>query len=176
MLRSSCLLGVSVLALLSGPSSRARTPPPEPPAEVLGQLDFWLGDWTVAWTDAEGNRHQGTNRIERILDGKVIRESFDASAASGFRGGSYSVFDRQSGQWKQTWVDNSGNYMDFLGHSNGDTFIFQRRFIRHDGVEMENRMVFKDITADSLTWDWEGRPAGADEWKLLWRLEYTRRK
>ena len=41
----------------------SETMPPE------RQLDFWLGEWVVSWD--EGG--QGVNRIDKILDGYVIR-------------------------------------------------------------------------------------------------------
>ena len=146
----------------------------EPTEEIQSQLDFWIGTWEVRWTDSDGVEQSGVNTVARILDGRVVRESFDAREAIGLEGKSYSVYDRHSLQWKQTWVDNSGNYMDFTGRADGDRFIFERRWTRGDGAEIENRMIFRDISDDSFVWDWEGRLAGTDEWKLLWQLHYHR--
>ena len=42
----------------------AQSTPPEQ------QFDFWLGEWDVSWGEGQG----GTNRVDKILDGKVIRE------------------------------------------------------------------------------------------------------
>ena len=72
------------------------------------QFDFWLGEWDCAW----GEDGKGSNRIERILDGKVIQENFDGSD---FLGISVSVWDSHRKLWCQTWVDNSGAYLDFTG-------------------------------------------------------------
>ena len=165
---------LSLACLFGSPWVCAQQAPVEPPADVLAQLDFWLGHWEVSWTDAKGETQKGTNTITRILGEKVIREEFDASEAMNFRGQSYSVYDRASQKWKQTWVDDSGHYMDFVGRKSGDTFIFQRTWTRPDGWKRQNRMVFKNISEDALTWDWEGREFGAKDWKLLWRLEYKR--
>lgn len=42
--------------------------------QAENQFDFWLGEWDVTW----GEEGKGTNRIERILDGKIIQENFSA--------------------------------------------------------------------------------------------------
>jgi hypothetical protein len=39
------------------------------------QFDFWLGKWDCTWEE-DG---QGSNRIEHILDGKIIQENFESS-------------------------------------------------------------------------------------------------
>ena len=37
------------------------------------------------------------------------------------------------------------------------------------------RMVFHSISANALTWDWEGSADGGATWKRLWRINYKRR-
>jgi hypothetical protein len=71
----------------------AKKTPPE------RQFDFWLGDWQLAW----GEGQQGTNRIDKILDGKVIREQFDGNPAMPFQGLSLSVYNPGLEEWRQTW-------------------------------------------------------------------------
>src|SRR5215470_15500313 len=83
------------------------------PAEAH-QFDFWLGDWDLTW---EGGG--GTNSITRILDGQVLQERFaahqDDPNVPALQGASVSVFVPELGKWRQTWVDNNGSYMDFVG-------------------------------------------------------------
>lgn len=175
-MRRSAFPWSSLAALFGGlalAAAESRLAPVPDPA-VLAQLDFWVGEWTVAWTDADGKRHEGTNTISRILDGKVLHEQFSAPPMD-FRGESFSVYDARAGQWKQTWVDNTRGYLDFVGRQDEDRFIFERSWTAPDGERRENRMVFHSISADALIWDWEGRKAGDDEWKRLWRLEYARK-
>lgn len=83
-------------------------------ADPLGAeaLDFWLGSWAVSWA---GGGH-GTNTIRRILDDRVIEESFDGNdAASSLKGRSLSVRDAADGRWRQTWVDSTGAFLDLVG-------------------------------------------------------------
>jgi len=59
------------------------------------QFDFWLGDWEAAW-GADG---KGSNHVERILDGKVVQEDFNAPDLHGL---SFSVYDPERKLWCQT--------------------------------------------------------------------------
>ena len=82
------------------------------PDDPLGDraLDFWIGTWHVSWVGGG----QGTNTIRRILDDRVIEESFDGrDAESRLIGRSLSVRDSVDGRWRQTWVDSTGAYLDF---------------------------------------------------------------
>lgn len=146
--------------------------------EPEAYLNFWLGDWELTWEDVDGDTARGTNRIERILDGRVIRENFKVLSGDleGFRGKSYSVFNPRTDTWKQTWVDNQGGYLDFTGRFEGDKRIFERKGVNAVGREILQRMVFYDITEDSLKWDWEISEDNGTTWQLRWRIFYKRKK
>lgn len=139
-------------------------------------FNFWLGEWKLTWEDADGTTAHGTNRIERVLDGKVIKENFEAhsGAYEGFKGKSYSVYNPRTGQWQQTWVDNNAGYLDFHGEFEGDKRIFRRRDVNPQGQEILQRMVFYNITGNSLTWDWEISENNGLTWQLRWRIFYER--
>src|SRR5687768_1412209 len=74
------------------------------------QFDFWIGEWEV--TGARGQK-AGTNRIERILGGCVLYESWTSAGAS--RGHSFNIWDPGDTKWHQTWVDNSGTFLQLAG-------------------------------------------------------------
>lgn len=139
-------------------------------------FNFWLGEWDLTWEDADGSTAHGTNHVERVLDGQVIKENFEAfsGAYEGFKGKSYSVYNPLTGQWHQTWVDNNAGYLDFKGEFEGDNRIFQRKGVNPQGKEILQRMVFYDITVNSLTWDWEISEDNGHTWQLRWRIFYER--
>lgn len=139
-------------------------------------FNFWLGEWELTWEDADGTTAHGTNYIERVLDGAVIKENFEAYSGSyeGFKGKSYSVYNPRTGQWQQTWVDNNSGYLDFRGEFEGDKRIFKRKHVNPQGQEILQRMVFYDITANSLTWDWEISEDSGQTWQLRWRIFYEK--
>ncbi len=168
----ACLL---LLLWVNQPNSLyAQTTTDEPSPETW--FDFWLGTWDLTWEDADGTQAKGANQIERILDGNVIKENFKALTGSyeGFEGESYSVYNTRTGEWKQTWVDNDGDYLDFTGEKVGDKRIFQRKGIAPDGQEILQRMVFYGITDHSFTWDWEVSEDNGHTWQLRWRIYYKR--
>ncbi len=100
----------------------------------MEELDFWIGEW--ACTDpADGS--VGHNSVRRVLDGRVVEETFAIVDATGtaLRGRSWSVLDPERG-WLQTWVDNQGSYLDFTGGVTDEGFVFVRPGMR---------MVFRDV-------------------------------
>jgi hypothetical protein len=100
-------------------------------------------------------------------------EDFDGTPAIGLRGRSVSVFDAQSGQWRQTWVDNQGGYLDFNGAFSNSRMVLMRAAML-DGQQVQQRMVWYDIGDDSLRWNWERSDDGGASWEVLWEIRYTR--
>jgi hypothetical protein len=153
--------------------------PPGPAAER--QFAFWVGDWDIqsrqrspggdAWVEGKCINH-----VRRILNGRVIEERFDGSQLSPpLSGLSVSAYNRALGRWQQTWVDDEGNYLDFIGGWQGDRMVLSRTAER-GGRRVLQRMVWQDITPDRLTWTWESSADGGKTWRVLWELRYTRRK
>lgn len=139
-------------------------------------FDFWVGEWNLSWEDPEGNVVKGKNEIIKILDGKVFKENFRAleGQLSGYVGKSWSVYNKRTKEWKQTWVDNQGAYLDFIGKFEGDKRIFFRKTQNKEGEAVLQRMVFYDIDEDSFTWDWEQSSDNGESWELQWRINYER--
>ena len=130
-------------------------------------LDFWLGRWRLSWADGG----EGTNTIRRILDGRVIEESFEGRDGSGtLLGRSLSVVDGGDGAWRQTWVDSSGAYLDFVGVEVDGAIAFQRT----TAEGRIQRMRWVDRTADGFDWHWERSSDGGAIWEPLWAIRYRR--
>ena len=125
------------------------------------QFDFWLGDWNVTW----GEDGKGTNHITRILDGKIIQENFSAPDLKGM---SVSSYDPERKLWCQTWVDNSGSYLDFTGNFDNGKMILVR------GEVCKQRMVWYNIETNHFDWNWERSDDGGQTWRTLWQIRYQR--
>jgi hypothetical protein len=119
----------------------------------------------------------GENSITKTMNGHVIHEQFkiQTGASAGFEGESWSMFDAPGGNWKQTWVDNSGSYLDFIGNITNGARIFERTTIKN-GQKVIARMVFKDVEKEKFTWDWESSTDEGQTWTLNWEIFYTRKK
>ena len=135
------------------------------------QLDFWVGTWDLTW---EGDK-KGTNKISRELGDCVILENFNGGDSMTLRGMSVSTYNPGTGKWYQTWVDNDGTYLDFVGGMQGDKMILSRSVTR-EGKTLKQRMVFHDIKPDSLTWDWQRSTDQGKTWENLWTIQYQRIK
>lgn len=131
------------------------------------QFDFWLGEWNVIW----GEDGTGTNRIERILDGKIIQENFIAPDLQGI---SISAYDLERGLWCQTWVDNNGAYLDFTGKFEDGKMILSRDAIVK-GQACRQRMVWYDFQENRFEWNWERSDDNGQTWRVLWQIHYTRK-
>ncbi len=130
-------------------------------------LDFWLGDWDVSWQGGGG-----TNNIVKTHGGCVVNEDFNSP---GLQGMSISIYDKTSGKWRQTWMDNQGSYFDFYGHKDGDNYIFQTTPDPQKPL-IRLRMVFTDIKSSSLTWLWQKTTDGGKDWQEVWKIYYSRKK
>jgi hypothetical protein len=137
--------------------------------QALGSdaLDFWIGTWTVNWPSGHG-----TNTIRRVLDDTVIEEEFASQDDDGstLLGRSLSVLDTADGQWKQTWVDSSGAYLDLVGVEVDGRISFQRTG-PGGGIQ---RMVWLEVTHDGFRWEWQRSTDGGASWEVLWPLTYVR--
>lgn len=163
------------LALLPESESAAQTSNDKPcSAPEAGQFDFWVGTWDATW---EGGG--GENVVSKEFDGCVIRENFranpDSTSATPLTGTSLSTYVSAEKVWKQTWVDNSGSYLDFSGTFDGERMTLARETKDKEGKSYFQRMVWYNITADNFDWNWE-RSRDGKEWKVLWQIRYQRRK
>ncbi|HEU4321216.1 MAG TPA: DUF1579 family protein [Acidimicrobiia bacterium] len=143
------------------------------------QLDFWLGEWDLSWpaqqTGGEpGERLTGRNSITRLFDNCVIEENF-TTRDGGYRGHSVSLYDERAAVWRQTWVDSSGSYLWFTGGVVDGVMVFATEPTERDGEIVVNRMVFNDVTPDSLEWAWQRSSDVGRSWTDLWNISYVRR-
>jgi hypothetical protein len=136
------------------------------------QIDFWLGKWDARWEGFPGiPAGQGTNLITRTYDGCVTEEHF---LGGPLKGHSVSTFSTRTKNWRQTWVDNEGSYIDLAGGPDG-AGDFVLTTLPQSGTPAASRMLFTDIKPDSFTWRWQATRDGK-AWKDSWVIHYTRKK
>lgn len=134
------------------------------------QFDFWCGEWDLKWDEGGG-----TNSITKILDDNVILEQFDGTPSMALKGMSMSSYNVALGKWQQTWVDNQGGYLDFVGQfEDGKMTLHKQHEV--DGKQIMLRMVFYNIAENELDWNWEKSEDDGQSWELQWHIHYTRRK
>jgi hypothetical protein len=101
-MRNMLLLAIVLAAPFAAAADTLPAPTSQPCREqAMGRaLDFWIGDWTV--TNIDGSK-AGTNRIERMLDGCAVTESWHGVDA-GDDGMSLFTYDARRHNWDQVWV------------------------------------------------------------------------
>jgi hypothetical protein len=137
-------------------------------------FDFWLGDWAVtvrtrARADATTwQETHGSNHVSAILNEERFTAE-DGKAAS-WSGHSLSVWVPAQKRWRQTWVDDAGNYLAFTGAMQQGEMILVGE-PRPDGRTM--RRVFAAIARDRLEWRWEATRDGKS-WTPMMTIAYRR--
>jgi hypothetical protein len=138
------------------------------------QLDFWVGEWELSYVE-DGKAGKSRNRITKSLDGCVIFEEFSGAPGTKLDGRSVSTFDRLTRRWKQTWVDNTGSYLDFTGGLREGHMHFARE-AETTGGKFHQRMIWQEVKRDSMKWLWQRSDDGGRTWATQWEIDYRRVK
>ena len=134
-------------------------------------FDFWIGEWDVRWTDADGHPQSGSNSV-RLVEG-TIRELFCAPEPAGpYIGASVSRWDGEAGAWVQDYWDNRGYSAVFQGSFDGRLLVLERA--SHVETVAPTRLVWSDIRTESITWNYE-RQTDSGVWESTWRILYVRK-
>jgi hypothetical protein len=86
------------------------------------QFDFWIGDWDAFDFDKLTIVVAHT-RVDRILDGCVLRENYEG--ADGHQGQSFSIYDAARKVWHQSWVTNRGELLVIEGKLQGNEMVLR---------------------------------------------------
>ncbi len=159
-------LAAALLALAATPDAGVAPPPgcrDDPRARAL---DFWAGEWEVL---TPAGHLAGHSRVEPILDGCVLLEHWEG--ARGGRGKSFNLFDRTTGQWRQTWVDSQGTQVDFTGGLEGRSMVYRSQGPGPGGKPQRTRMTFTPLPGGEVRQLWE---ASADEGRT-WTVNFDGR-
>lgn len=166
----SALALALAFAALALPAAAQSPPKYGCDAPEFRQLDFWLGEWELAY--AEG---RSRNRITKTLDGCAVLEEFTGAPGTKLDGRSVSTWDAAAKRWRQVWVDNTGAWLDFTGGLEDGRMVLARQ-AEKDGKRFLQRMVFDAVAKDSLKWLWQRSDDGGRTWKTTWEIDYRRAK
>ena len=174
------LLGGSLASIAAAQSPAPGSSAPAPAAcsgPEYRTLDFWVGEWTAEWTNPDGTKGTGTNRITRDEYGScVITERYHSNDGT-LDGFSVSTYRPGLKQWRQTWVDAQGGHFDLVGGpatAPDHSFYFENKRINE--TQPFQRMIFQDVKPDSFTWRWQMRPTVGDPWSDSWVIHYRRQR
>lgn len=134
------------------------------------QFDFWVGDWRV--TDEAGT-FQGTNRIDKILEGCTLQENW--TGAQGTRGHSYNIFAKRRGIWHQTWVDSNGMLLLLDGGLKGKRMVLKGKTPAREGKgTIEHEISWEALADGRVRQVWRMSSDRGTTWKDAFVGLYTR--
>lgn len=135
------------------------------------EFDFWIGDWDVS--NVEGDKAVGRNRIEPILGGCVLQESWNGE--SGSAGTSLNFFDTQLGRWRQFWVWREGTTLELEGEFRDGRMVLTGESLEPDGKSTLNRITWYDNPDDTVRQQWEISKDRGGRWETIFNGLYRKR-
>ena len=159
-------------ALLAAPSFLAAQGGPPCSGDKNREFDFWIGDWDV--TVVGSGQVAGTNRIESILGGCVLLESYDTP--SGYAGNSHNAYDGQTGQWHQTWVDNAGVVLKLDGGLVDGKMVLSGPGLDQAGNAIINRITWTPHDDGSVQQTWDVSNYKGETWTNAFDGLYQKKK
>ena len=139
------------------------------------EFDFWIGDWDVRPTAAPTQNPPARNTVTLIDNGCVVHEHW--VSPSGSEGQSFNLYDRSYGEWRQTWVDNSGGQHDYRGHLVDGNMRYVGDTPAPNGARgrVPTRLTFFHVSADSVRQFSESSTDGGKTWTPNYDFMYVRR-
>jgi len=159
----------ALLLVAAAPLSAQQQPPPCRAPEYR-QFDFWVGSWNVF---NPAGQQVGTNTIDRTLNGCALHEQW--TSRSGNRGFSYNTYDRTSGRWHQTWVDDSGTLLLIDGGLEEGKMVLSGTTKGAQGSVL-NRITWSPVAPDSVRQLWQTSTDGGGSWSVAFDGMYVRVK
>ena len=166
--------GCALAALLALPAGAADETAQKPgtscEAAVRRQFDFWLGEWDVR---DPGGKLVGRNRITRVHGGCALEEQW--SGNGGVTGASLNVYDVERNRWHQTWVDNTGGFLQLDGAFKEGRMVMSGQAASSAGAPaVTQRITWQPLPDGRVRQLWESSPDGS-AWTVVFDGYYTRR-
>jgi hypothetical protein len=117
-----------------------QTPAPKAPTD----LDFWVGSWSVT---AEG-KHDGTDVVEKTLNGFAVKETWVGD--DGGKGESLFYYMPAKKQWKQVWVTDVGAYKEKISEPVPGGIRFSGTIFLPGGRQVQDRTTLTHLPAGKV--------------------------
>lgn len=158
----------------SAPDSSRATPPAakRPCTEPeFHEFDFWIGTWEVRTPDG---KVAGTNRIEPILDGCVLQESW--RGARGLQGSSLNMYVPSTKRWHQTWMDQQGTLLLLDGAFRDGSMVLRGESpsSQKPGGVTQQRITWTPASDGTVRQLWEASEDAGKSWSTVFDGRYIR--
>ncbi len=166
--------GAALLVLIAGAHpAEAQTQQGSPTCSgaEYRAFDFWVGEWEVR--NMQGQL-LGTNRITRAFGGCVLVEQWQ-SMTSAHAGSSFNIYDRTTGEWHQSWVDNTGLLLQLDGGLVERKMVMMGEVSRSEGGVVMHRITWDPLANDRVRQTWETSADDGETWTVAFDGMYSKR-
>jgi len=155
-------------------------PPMGPPAEMQA-LASMVGTWDAASEmrmdpDSAFMPFTGVTQFSYVAGGACMQMTFTTEMMGmPFNGVGMTAYNRETGEWTETWVDNMGGYMSvYRGKmTDGKKVLTGQDYMM--GQVWETRITTSNITPTSFNWQMEHSKDGGKTWAVYMKSVYTKR-
>lgn len=133
------------------------------------QLDFWLGNWNVAFP---GIPSSATSKVYLDLDKCLLVESWDGG--KGHTGKNFLAFSPDDNRWHGMFADNQGRVHIFEGKIEKGSAEFTGPSRGPNGENVLNRIKVRRVSDTQVQQSWEKSTDNGATWALEFRGEYSR--
>ena len=140
------------------------------------RFDFWIGEWNVSpWAQTGGDpASAGVNRVTTMLDRCGILEEWTGTA--GDKGSSINFYDTNRGKWRQIWIADNGNSLDYEGDLINGEMRFTGWTKGPSGNRVLQKLTFFAIAPDTVRQLFESSSDDGKTWTSGFDARYVRRK
>jgi hypothetical protein len=171
---SRCFLFFAALGALQGIATYAfgaSDPAPCSTNPEVRQLDYWLGDWTVA---GPGSSSSSTSKVYLSLDKCLFVESW--SSSRGHAGENMFAYSADDKQWHGMFVDNQGRVHVFVeGKVSPGVAEFTGPSRGPKGEKVLNKVRVIRVSPNKVEQTWEKSTDKGASWTTVFHGEYSRR-
>jgi outer membrane protein assembly factor BamB len=139
------------------------------------EFDFWIGDWDVRPNGAPAGSPAARNNVTLEESGCIVMEHWEG--ARGSTGQSFNIFDRSSGKWRQTWVDNGGGQHDYTGSLVNGNMVFEGTTPAPGGRlgRIPTRLTLFHVSADTVRQFSQSSADSGKTWTTNYDFIYVRK-
>jgi hypothetical protein len=130
-------------------------------------FDFWLGKWQVSSPTSKQPSH---NTITKINNGCGLLEEY--TTATGYQGKSLNIFDVQTKQWHQTWIDNSGYLLMLSGGIEDNAMVMTGKTINKSGKTILNKITWTPLKNGDVRQHWQTSTNQGKSWQTAFNGLY----
>jgi hypothetical protein len=135
------------------------------------QLDFWLGEWTIAGADGKPS---ATSRVHLALGKCMVVESWNGSR--GHEGENMFAYSQDDRSWHGMFTDNEGRVHVFVdGRVALGSAVFSGPSRGPNDASLLNRISITRAGPDRVEQLWQKSADNGHTWSTEFRGEYSRR-